>query len=320
MKKLIAISSSIALLIISASLAVNAEEYTVGDVDMDGAITAHDVAVVSRYIKEGDIDLSDKQLLLADYDGNGIVNEADADAISVLSTALLGDVDGDGKISLTDSIYVMRLCAPFNTETINPETIAAADVDADGIITINDSYLILQYYNLCKAEMSPDFGGYYFHWNAPGMNEKTRVPLRASMTTDELKPMNFYGDVNVDNCLNEIDVKYIKNFIETGEVPDNIRIVEADINCDGVIDQKDIDMILENITYNVTDVNKDGKTHITDAIEVLSYYSKKSACLYISPQEQENEYIYNVNGDEKVSILDAVDILRQYALTAAELL
>lgn len=43
-----------------AGLSASAEDYELGDVDMDGVITGHDSALVSRYLMLGDIELTEE--------------------------------------------------------------------------------------------------------------------------------------------------------------------------------------------------------------------------------------------------------------------
>ncbi|MFR3811396.1 MAG: dockerin type I repeat-containing protein [Ruminococcus callidus] len=49
--------------------------------DMDGVITGHDAAVVSRYLHVDNTLLNADQLALADVNGDGVVDQADADWI-----------------------------------------------------------------------------------------------------------------------------------------------------------------------------------------------------------------------------------------------
>ena len=66
---------------ISAMSAGAEGAYAPGDVDMDGVITGHDAAVVSRYLHVDNTLLNADQLALADVNGDGVVDQADADWI-----------------------------------------------------------------------------------------------------------------------------------------------------------------------------------------------------------------------------------------------
>lgn len=77
--------------------------YVLGDVDMDGVITGHDAAMVSRYVQMGDVSLSEEELALADVNQDGTVDQADADQIYAEKKYALGSMmkqadhpDGNG--------------------------------------------------------------------------------------------------------------------------------------------------------------------------------------------------------------------------------
>lgn len=94
-------------------LSVSAEEstYALGDVDMDGYITGHDAAVVSRYILKKDITLTEEQLALADVNEDGNVNQADADWIYENEICSIGDIYQDGTQSLMAAYIAMHVYA-----------------------------------------------------------------------------------------------------------------------------------------------------------------------------------------------------------------
>lgn len=79
-------------------LSASAEEstYALGDVDMDGYITGHDAAMVSRYVLDESYTLTEEQLVLADVNADGAVNQADADWIYENKTYALGEILKNG--------------------------------------------------------------------------------------------------------------------------------------------------------------------------------------------------------------------------------
>lgn len=79
-------------------LSVSAEEntYALGDVDMDGYVTGHDAAMVSRYVLDDGYTLTEEQLTLADVNGDGAVDQADADWIFENKTYGLGELLKNG--------------------------------------------------------------------------------------------------------------------------------------------------------------------------------------------------------------------------------
>ena len=77
-----------------SAMSVGAEgAYAPGDVDMDGVITGHDAAVVSRYLHVDNTLLNADQLALADVNGDGVVDQADADWIHENEAVELGACD-----------------------------------------------------------------------------------------------------------------------------------------------------------------------------------------------------------------------------------
>ena len=72
---------------ISAMSAGAEGAYAPGDVDMDGFVTAHDAAVVSRALYVDETALNDEQKQLADVNGDGVVapdvTRTDAEATAV---------------------------------------------------------------------------------------------------------------------------------------------------------------------------------------------------------------------------------------------
>ena len=89
-------------------LSVGAEDaFAPGDVDMDGVLTGHDAALVSRHLIHGDNNLSEEQLKLADYNGDGVVDEEDAKAIVADEEYPLGDLNKNGFLDMDDVFETM---------------------------------------------------------------------------------------------------------------------------------------------------------------------------------------------------------------------
>lgn len=79
-----------------AGMPVSAAEYAQGDVDMDGYITGHDAAMVSRYLNVDSNLFSEEQLALADMNEDGVVDQTDADLIHENQVYYLGNISGEG--------------------------------------------------------------------------------------------------------------------------------------------------------------------------------------------------------------------------------
>lgn len=94
-------------------LSASSEEtvYPLGDVDMDGYISGHDAALLSRHLHAGDVSFTEKQLTLADVNGDGTVDQADADWIHENQKYALGDIMKTGSTDLTAAWLMLRIYA-----------------------------------------------------------------------------------------------------------------------------------------------------------------------------------------------------------------
>ena len=142
-------------------LSVGAESFAPGDVDMDGVITGHDTALVSRHLARGDNSLSRKQLELADYNGDGVVDQTDVEAIHENEVWELGDVDMNGFLGVNDAFVIFQEYA-YVAGGRNPIPDALTDVqknlaDMAGKcavateVTLDDSFDCLSVYTLRAA-------------------------------------------------------------------------------------------------------------------------------------------------------------------------
>ncbi len=96
-------------------LSVSAAEttYAQGDVDMDGVITGHDTAMVSRSLYDEAYTLNEEQYALADMNGDGTVDLTDMETLHTQEVYTIGDVKLTGygveKVILDDASYVALL-------------------------------------------------------------------------------------------------------------------------------------------------------------------------------------------------------------------
>lgn len=67
----------------------------------------------------------------------------DSDTDEPKPNGICGDVDGDGTITASDALMILR--ASVGTENLTPEQTALADVDGDGNITANDALTVLRH-------------------------------------------------------------------------------------------------------------------------------------------------------------------------------
>lgn len=75
----------------------------------------------------------------------------------ITTSGIKGDVNGDGKVELSDATNVLAYVANqelyFKKATV--DELKVADIDGDGIITYEDAVYILQYYSMNAAMMNP---------------------------------------------------------------------------------------------------------------------------------------------------------------------
>ncbi len=175
---LAAVMGLASLPVLSASAAEAA--YVQGDVDLDGVITGHDSAVVSRSLYVEGASLTEEQAKIADMDGDGVIDQTDLEAIHAKEVYVIGDFNmvGNGYIptTLEDAFDTLVFCSvrsagtpitilpagseeaenlqPIQKILLNPdESVAISqvrynlmDVNGDGEITEND-VLRLMYAN-----------------------------------------------------------------------------------------------------------------------------------------------------------------------------
>ena len=153
MKKTLSVCMAAVLALASLPvLGVSAAEttYALGDVDMDGVVTGHDTAMVSRYVLDDTYSLTDEQLQLADVNEDGVVDQADADKLyHEMQVYRLGDTDMDGRAVLMDAeniiIYSAKIAAGTETDW-TPIQMNLADANLDGKVDNYDACYILYGY------------------------------------------------------------------------------------------------------------------------------------------------------------------------------
>ncbi|MBQ8688450.1 MAG: dockerin type I repeat-containing protein [Ruminococcus sp.] len=173
MKKMTALLT--ALVMASASMMhVSADAYALGDVDMDGIITGHDTAMVSRYLQEEAYTLTEEQLTLADINADGTVDQADADMMYATqeypmgAVGALNDSSGRKYINLDDAQDIMvhyALSAVGKESDLTAVQRNMSDLDLDGDVDLDDVRFALTIFARVAAALESPFmanGVYYF--------------------------------------------------------------------------------------------------------------------------------------------------------------
>ena len=164
---------------ISAMSASAEGAYALGDVDMDGHITPHDAAVVSRYLHVDSNLLNADQLALADVNGDGVVDQADADWIHENEEMAVGAVWED-RATPTTLFYQLYYIAnvgignhftvsnnagsldeAFETFQMPALEFHLLDINGDGEVTLDDVIAMTCYMGYVCTGKSVDFNGRY---------------------------------------------------------------------------------------------------------------------------------------------------------------
>lgn len=167
MKRKMAFLSALVLAAVSVPFSVSAEGYVQGDVDMDGMITGHDAAIVSKYA-DGilKMDITEEQLLLADMNSDGAVDASDAAAIYGQQVYPLGDVDLSGTLFVEDVNYIVgmyRYSEADYKELYGDISYILADVDCNGVINSDDANTVFINYAKLGASLPILEEGKYFY-------------------------------------------------------------------------------------------------------------------------------------------------------------
>ena len=123
----------------SVTISYNAAPDTVG-VDMRSG-----VAVLTMKKSGASQSIISEPKAIATKDANGALSPITQPTVTddPLGGRMLGDVDGDGNITLRDAMFIFQ--AKANKRTLSGVSALCADTDKDGKITLRDAMFILQY-------------------------------------------------------------------------------------------------------------------------------------------------------------------------------
>lgn len=289
MKKLVSLVTALAMMS-GMALCASAEgtSFAKGDVDMDGVITGHDAAIVSKYA-DGilEMEITDEQLGLADMNGDGTVDAADAALIAENQEYTLCDINLDGHASVTEHTDLLNLvCLNSIDRRVGfGDYGVRADIDCNGVIDIYDSVDILYYYMYTAAEL-PTFVDGKFYMDSQAIEEdyiKQQKEMAEYLSDEELK--------------NEIK---------------NINSLEDWFNCR-----------CRPSVKAKADIDGDGRVSTKDATDILTMYSKNVAGVKpITSPDYDPDVIKkaDINLDGKIDVKDAAFVLNVYAMIAADIL
>ncbi len=274
--------------------------YQIGDVDMDGVITGHDTAMVSRSIYDDSYSLTAEQYAMADINGDGVVDKSDMETIHELEEYMIGDMTMEKKgIYMTDAYIALVLSGydyvwgcdihlspdaelvtnpsdfssePNSTIEFNQLQYNLLDSNADGIVTYVDAINLL--YGSSYMSAGADSSHWYSH-------DSAKTGVRYDMTFLGADSAN--GDVDMDGHITWHDAAMVSRALydDSYSLTDE-QLAMADVFKDGCLTQSDLDyyiykwadctLELGNIFYE-----KDGVQEEDYATAALTLYSYQRA-------------------------------------------
>jgi len=115
-----------------------AHNYALGDVDMDGFITGHDAAMVTHALYVDNEALTAEQLKLADVNGDGVVDQSDADWIHENQVYELGQMDKTSQLDVV-TVYFQLYCVARSGAGNACSNVKGADL-LDSVLDYNDEF------------------------------------------------------------------------------------------------------------------------------------------------------------------------------------
>ena len=129
---------ALAALPVSAMSASAEGAYALGDVDMDGFITGHDAAMVTHALYVDNEALTAEQLRLADVNGDGVVDQSDADWIHENQVYELGQMDKTSQLDVV-TVYFQLYCVARSGAGNACSNVKGADL-LDSVLDYNDEF------------------------------------------------------------------------------------------------------------------------------------------------------------------------------------
>ncbi len=293
------------------SMNVTAESaYAAGDVDMDGMVTGHDTAMVSRYLLDEDYTLTDEQLTLADVDADGEVTQADADKLyNEMQVYKLGKVIWENEttyLTISDSSkvmeYYMHISRGLDYEDMNQVQKNLSDMDLDGDIDCIDSELILQLVTSNMAgldDANAENGIYYYSADEDS-------PAYVSNFTFQ------HDDVDMDGLYTGHDRAMMSRYT----LEENYTLTEAQLKNAVYWQDRDSKLLLGDVKWSA-----DGEESVVDtqdAMEIINHYVHTAAGLEYSGMNDVQRNLADVDLDGRIGLSDASIVLTLYALRGSD--
>ena len=322
-----------------------------GNVDNLTGITYKDLTKLYNYIK-GNEELKGIALLSADLNKDGKIDYVDLTILhgylnkikgyetlpntKISKSIMYGDINQDGKVDEKDATLLSQYLAKWNLN-LNPNQILAMDVNLDGKIDGKDQIILARY--LAKES------GYT---ELPYINNVKQV-VYGDANKDgkvdyiDLKELNLFlqennqnkfdaltkiaVDLNKDGKIDYVDLAilhgYLKRVSGFETLPnEKIKTISkyGDLNNDGIINQKDADILAEMMGKNkipsgvnaiISDIYMDGSFDIRDLLALGQFIAGTIKSIPTLNTNDVRTY-GDLNGDGKV---DYTDLKNLYLLT-----
>ena len=322
-----------------------------GNVDNLTGITYKDLTKLYNYIK-GNEELKGIALLSADLNKDGKIDYVDLTVLhgylnkikgyatlpntNISKSIIYGDINQDGKVDEKDATLLSQYLAKWNLN-LNPNQLLAMDVNLDGKIDGKDQIILARY--LAKES------GYT---ELPYLNNVKQV-VYGDANKDgkvdyiDLKELNLFlqennqnkfdaltkiaVDLNKDGKIDYVDLTilhgYLKRVSGFEKLPnEKIKTISkyGDLNNDGIINQKDADILAEMMGKNeipsgvnaiISDIYMDGSFDIRDLLALGQFIAGTIKSIPTLNTNDVRTY-GDLNGDGKV---DYTDLKNLYLLT-----
>ena len=210
-----------------------------GDVNEDGNVTPADIVLLLRSFNSNyNITLTSQQKKNADVNRDGKVNKVDSIILShflaewpgysdilpdkpITDYILYGDLNNDGEITEEDSTLLYNYLDTGIKKS--DQALKNSDVNGDGKVNIIDLGLLQMYVESTNNFLDFIEEGYSLPEN----------PITKEFYTIQ------YGDVDGDGIRNASDLSALASHIEKTKLLTGQKLLNADINGDGIIDEED---------------------------------------------------------------------------------
>lgn len=353
-----------------------------GNVDNLTGITYKDLTKLYNYIK-GNEELKGIALLSADLNKDGKIDYVDLTILhgylnkikgyetlpntKISKSIMYGDINQDGKVDEKDATLLSQYLAKWNLN-LNPNQILAMDVNLDGKIDGKDQIILarylakesgyteLPYINNVKqvvyGDANKDGKVDYIDLNelnlflqennqnkfdaltkiAVDLNKDGKIDYvdltilhgylkRVSgfekLPNEKIKTISKYGDLNNDGIINQKDADILAEMMGKNEIPSGVNAIISDIYMDGSFDIRDLLALGQFIAGTIKSIptlnTNDARTYgDLNGDGKVDYTDLKNLYLLTEGKYSLNvKYIADLNKDGKINMVD-VTILHGY--------